>query len=76
MKNIKIIFLTLITLTVVISCVKDDVESNSKGDYVVGFKNSSISSITVEPESSSEKSTSMNSSEKSTSMINDPILLV
>jgi len=45
MKNIKIIFLTLLTLTIAISCVKDDVENNSKGDYVVGFKNSQSSYI-------------------------------
>lgn len=45
MKNIKIIFLTLLTLTITISCVKDDVENNSKGDYVVGFKNSQSSYI-------------------------------
>ena len=45
MKNIKIIFLTLLTLTVTISCVKDDLENNSKGDFVVGFKNSQSSYI-------------------------------
>ena len=45
MKKIKIIFLTLLTLTVAISCVKDDVENNSKGDYIVGFKNSQSSYI-------------------------------
>jgi hypothetical protein len=45
MKKLKIIFLTILTFAIVISCVKDDVENNSTGDYIVGFKNSQSSYI-------------------------------
>jgi hypothetical protein len=45
MKNIKIIFLCIVTLIIAISCVKDDAENNSKGDLIVGFKNSQSSYI-------------------------------
>lgn len=45
MKKFKIIGFALIACLFAISCVKDDVENNSKGDYIVGFKNSQSSYI-------------------------------
>ena len=45
MKKINIIFLTILTFAIAISCVKDDVENNSTGDLIVGFKNSQSSYI-------------------------------
>lgn len=45
MKNFKIITFAILACVIAISCVKDDVENNSTGDYIVGFKNSQSSYI-------------------------------
>lgn len=45
MKKIIIVLFSILTFTLFQSCVKDDVENNSKGDYIVGFKNSQSSYI-------------------------------
>lgn len=39
MKKIKYILFTVFAFASLLSCVKDDVENNSKGRYIVGFKN-------------------------------------
>ena len=39
MKKIKYILLTVFAFTSLLSCVEDDVENNSNGDYIVGFRN-------------------------------------
>jgi hypothetical protein len=38
MKNFKLIVLTILSLLSLHSCVKDDVENNATGDYIVGFR--------------------------------------
>lgn len=45
MKNFKIIAFAIVACVIAVSCVKDDVENNSQGDYIVGFKNSQSSYI-------------------------------
>ncbi len=45
MKNFKIIAFAIVACVFTISCVKDDVENNSTGAYIVGFKNSQSSYI-------------------------------
>lgn len=45
MKKFKIIGFAFFACLLAISCVKDDVENNSQGDYIVGFKNSQSSYI-------------------------------
>ncbi|UPT69618.1 MAG: hypothetical protein M0D53_10605 [Flavobacterium sp. JAD_PAG50586_2] len=45
MKNFKIITFAILACVIAISCVKDDVENFSQGDYIVGFKNSQPSYI-------------------------------
>lgn len=39
MKKIKFIVVTIVSLLALQSCVKDDVENNAKGNYIVGFRN-------------------------------------
>ena len=45
MKNLKIIVLSLVSLLVITSCVKDDEEDFGSGPHIVGFKNAQGSYI-------------------------------
>jgi hypothetical protein len=45
MKNFKIIAFAIVACVFAVSCVKDDVENNSTGAYILGFKNSQSSYI-------------------------------
>jgi|GEM_PF-4307670 len=45
MKKIKIITFVLLSCLFALSCVKDDVENNSSGTYIVGFKSAQSSYI-------------------------------